>query len=138
MSKAAHVGANTDSATYRTGMSIRREVLGDEHVDASLERATEFSRPIQDLVTEFCWGAVWGRDGIDRKTRSLLNLAMLTALNRSHELGAHVRGSITNGATTSEIREVLLQTAVYCGVPAALESFRVAERVLSEMGVEYD
>jgi 4-carboxymuconolactone decarboxylase len=118
---------------YENGLAIRRAVLGTDHVDRSLERASEFSRPIQDLVTEYCWGAIWGREGLDRKTRSLLNLAMLTTLNRSHELGVHVRGAITNGATVAEIQEVLLQTAVYVGVPAALESFRIAERVLTEM-----
>jgi len=122
---------NTDK--YENGLAIRRAVLGTEHVNKSLERASEFSRPIQDLVTEYCWGTVWARDGLDRKTRSLLNLAMLTALNRSHELGVHVRGAITNGATVEEIQEVLLQAAVYVGVPAALESFRIAERVLTEM-----
>ena len=94
---------------------------------------TEFSRPIQELVTEYCWGEVWTRPGLDRKTRSLLNLAMLTALNRMHELAVHVRGAVTNGATEEEIQEALLQAAIYCGVPAALESFRVAEQVLKEV-----
>lgn len=137
MSEAADVTAGA-SATYRAGMAIRKEVLGSDHVDASLARATEFARPVQELVTEYCWGAIWSRHGVDRKTRSLINLAMLTALNRSHELGVHVRGSITNGATIGEIREVLLQTAVYCGVPAALEAFRVAEEILTELGVVDD
>ena len=109
--------------------------MGAEHVDRSLQTASDFSRPVQELVTEYCWGAVWTRGDLDRRKRSLLNLAMLTALNRNHELGVHVRGAITNGCTSAEIRETLLQTAVYCGVPAALEAFRVAERVLGEMGV---
>ncbi len=119
---------------YAEGLKVRREVLGAEHVDRSLQAASDFSRPVQELVTEYCWGAVWARDELDRRTRSLLNLAMLTALNRNHELGVHVRGAVTNGCTTAEIRETLLQTAVYCGVPAALEAFRVAERVLGELG----
>ncbi|MEU3979348.1 carboxymuconolactone decarboxylase family protein [Streptomyces sp. NPDC026672] len=118
---------------FDEGLRIRREVLGAEHVDRSLEKVTEFSRPVQELVTEYCWGEVWGRPGLDRRTRSLLNLTMLTALNRMHELAVHVRGALTNGCTEEEIQEALLQTAVYVGVPAALESFRVAERVLEEV-----
>ena len=122
----------THQQTYEAGLRVRREVLGEAHVDRSLAQVSEFSRPIQEFVTEYCWGAVWTRDGLERKTRSLLNIVMLTALNRSHELGVHVRGAITNGATVAEIQEALLQTAVYVGVPAALESFRVAEGVLKE------
>lgn len=118
---------------FDRGLQTRREVLGTEHVDRSLERVTEFSRPVQELVTEYCWGEIWTRPGLDRKTRSLLNLTMLTALNRMHELAVHVRGAVTNGATDEEIQEALLQTAIYCGVPAALESFRVAEQVLKEV-----
>jgi 4-carboxymuconolactone decarboxylase len=122
-----------DRAMYERGLEVRREVLGREHVDRSLEAASDFSRPMQELVTEYGWGAVWGREALDRRTRSLLNLAMLTALNRSHELAVHVRGAITNGCTKEEIRETLLQAAVYCGMPAGLESFRVAERTLEEI-----
>lgn len=118
---------------YETGLRNRKEVLGAEHVERSLANVTEFSRPVQELVTEYCWGAVWDRPGLDRRTRSLLNLAMLTSLNRMHELGVHVRGAVTNGCTEEEIQETLLQTAVYVGAPAALESFRVAERVLEEL-----
>ena len=118
--------------THEAGLQVRREVLGEAHVDRSLAQVSDFSRPIQELVTEYCWGVVWTRDGLERKTRSLLNIVMLTALNRSHELAVHVRGAITNGATIAEIQEALLQTAVYVGVPAALESFRVAEGVLRE------
>jgi 4-carboxymuconolactone decarboxylase len=114
-------------------MKIRREVLGAAHVERSMAAVSEFSRPVQDLVTEYCWGEVWNREGLDRRTRSLLNLAMLTALGRNHELGVHVRGAVTNGCTEAEIQETLLQTAVYCGVPAALESFRVADKVLAEL-----
>jgi 4-carboxymuconolactone decarboxylase len=126
----------TRRQSYDEGLRVRREVLGAEHVDKSLSQVSEFSRPIQELVTEYCWGVVWTRDGLPRKTRSLINLAMLTALNRSHELGVHVRGAITNGATEQEIQEVLLQTAVYVGVPAALESFRIADKVLKENAAE--
>ena len=121
------------SATYEAGLAVRREVLGTAHVDRSLSSVSDFSRPIQELVTEYCWGEVWTRDGIPRTTRSLINIAMLTALNRPHELAVHVRGAITNGVTESEIQEVLLQTAIYVGVPASLESFRIAEGVLKEM-----
>jgi 4-carboxymuconolactone decarboxylase len=123
----------THADSYSRGLDVRRAVLGREHVQRSLGQVTEFSRPIQELVTEYCWGVVWSRDTIDRKTRSLLNIAMLTALNRLHELGAHVRGARNNGASPAEIQEVLLQTAIYVGVPAALESFRVAEKVLREV-----
>ena len=115
------------------GMKVRREVLGDVHVDRSMAAVSDFARPVQELVTEYCWGAVWTREGLDRRTRSLINLAMLTALSRNHELAVHVRGALTNGATETEIQETLLQTAVYCGAPAALESFRVADGVLKEL-----
>jgi len=121
-----------DKALFATGEQTRRAVLGDRHVDASLAAATEFTRPLQELVTEYGWGAVWSRPGLPRKIRSMLNLAMLTALNRPHELKTHVRGALTNGVTEDEIREVLLQTAVYCGMPAAIDSFRVAREVLEE------
>jgi 4-carboxymuconolactone decarboxylase len=124
----------THSQAYEQGVEMRRAVLGAEHVDRSLEHVSDFSRPLQELVTEYCWGEIWNRDGLERKTRSLLNLAMLTALNRSHELAVHVRGAINNGVTVAEVQETLLQAAVYVGAPAALESFRVAERVLKEIG----
>ncbi|PXY22355.1 carboxymuconolactone decarboxylase family protein [Prauserella muralis] len=118
------------------GLRMRKAVLGEEHVERSMAKVSEFGRPVQELVTEYCWGAVWTRDGLERRTRSLLNLAMLTALNRMHEFGVHVRGAVRNGCSRQEIQEALLQTAVYCGVPAALESFRVAERVLGELAAE--
>jgi 4-carboxymuconolactone decarboxylase len=108
-------------------------VLGDEHVERSLRDATDFSAPAQEFVTEFCWGDVWTRPGLDRRTRSLINLAMLTALNRMHEFRVHVRGAVNNGCTVEEIRETLLQALVYCGAPAGLQSFREAEAVLDEM-----
>jgi 4-carboxymuconolactone decarboxylase len=115
------------------GLAIRREVLGDDHVERSMGAVTEFTAASQELVTEFCWGDVWSRPGLDRRTRSLINLAMLTVLNRMHEFRVHVRGAINNGATVEEIRETLLQAMVYCGAPAGLESFREAQAVLDEM-----
>ena len=115
---------------YEAGLEVRREVLGPEYVDQGLCRASDFSRPMQEFVTEYCWGAVWARPGLDRRIRSLLNLAMLTALNRSHELRIHVRGALRNGCTEDEIRETLLQAMIYCGVPAGMEAFRVAAEVL--------
>ena len=124
-----------EASRYDRGMSMRRRVLGDAHVDRSMGRVSEFARPVQDLVTEYCWGSVWSRDGLDLRTRSLLNLVMLTALNRMHEFAVHVRGAVNNGCSRDQIREALLQAAVYCGAPAALESFRVAERVLAEIDV---
>jgi 4-carboxymuconolactone decarboxylase len=122
----------TDGRLAR-GLATRREVLGDEHVDRSLSGATEFTAIAQDFVTEYCWGDVWTRPGLDRRTRSLINLGMLTALNRMHEFRVHVRGAINNGCTVDEIRETLLQAIVYCGAPAGLESFREAQAVLDEM-----
>lgn len=121
------------STSFRRGMEVRRQVLGDRHVERSLSQVNGFSEPMQRLVTEHCWGDIWTRAGLDRRTRSLLNLAMLTALNRMHEFAVHVRGAVRNGCTEQEIQECLLQASVYCGAPAALESFRVAESVLAEM-----
>jgi 4-carboxymuconolactone decarboxylase len=121
-----------DKAVFDAGMKTRREVLGDEYVDSAIANADEFSMAMQSLVTQYCWGEIWNREGLDRRTRSLLNLAMLTVLNRPHELKLHVRGALTNGATKEEIREVFLQTAIYAGVPAAIDSFRVAREAMSE------
>jgi 4-carboxymuconolactone decarboxylase len=120
---------------FDQGLKTRREVLGSEYVDAALKNADEFNLPMQELVTQYCWGDVWNRPGLDRRTRSLLNLAMLTALNRPHELKLHVRGAINNGVTKDEIREVFLQSAIYCGVPAAIDSFRSAKEVFKDMGL---
>lgn len=117
---------------YEAGLEVRREVLGSDYVDGSLARATDFNSELQSLVTEYCWGAIWTRDGLDRRTRSLINLAMLTALNRPHEVALHVAGALRNGCTRDEIREVLLQTVIYCGVPAGVDSFRIASKVLDE------
>ena len=121
------------SELFEQGLAIRREVLGSEYVDRSLAQADEFSQPFQEFVTENAWGTIWSRPGLDRKTRSMLNLAMLTALNRPHEVRIHLRGALNNGVTREEIREVLMQTAVYCGVPAALDSFRVAREFFAEI-----
>jgi 4-carboxymuconolactone decarboxylase len=118
---------------FDKGLEMRRAVLGAEYVDRSIANVDEFNKPFQKLVTEWCWGEVWTRLGLDKKTRSMLNLAMLTALNRPNEVRLHVRGAINNGVTKAEIQEVLLQTCIYCGVPAALESFRIASEVIKEM-----
>jgi 4-carboxymuconolactone decarboxylase len=124
-----------NQALFDAGLKTRREVLGNDYVDAALKTADEFGKPLQELVTEYCWGDVWNRPGLPRKTRSLINLAMLTALNRPHELRVHLRGALNNGATKEEIREVLLQTGIYCGVPAAVDAFRTARELFKEMGV---
>ena len=124
-----------DRATYEKGLSIRREVLGADYVDKALASADDFSRPLQELVTQYCWGEIWGRPGLDRKTRSLINLAMITALNRPHEVKAHIKGALNNGLTKDDIKEVFLQVAIYCGVPAAVDSFRTAQEVFKEMGI---
>lgn len=121
---------------FDRGLKTRREVLGDAYVDASLNAANEFSVEMQELVTQYCWGDVWNRPGLERASRSLINLSMLTALNRSHELATHVRGAINNGVTREQIKEVFLQTAIYCGVPAAIESFRVANAVFAQIDAE--
>lgn len=120
---------------FENGLKTRREVLGAEYVDNAIKNADEFNRPLQELVTEYCWDQIWNRPGLDRKTRSIINLAMLTALNRPHEIKLHLRGAINNGLSKAEISEVLLQTAIYCGVPAAIDSFRVAREVFKEMGI---
>jgi 4-carboxymuconolactone decarboxylase len=120
---------------FEKGLKVRREVLGADRVEASLNNADAFDMPMQELVTQYCWGEVWTRPGLDRRTRSLLNLAMIAALNRPHELGLHVRGAINNGVTKEEITEVFLQVAIYCGVPAGIDSFRTARKVFEEMGI---
>jgi 4-carboxymuconolactone decarboxylase len=125
--------ASMTSDRFERGLAVRKAVLGDDYVEKALASADAFSRPMQELVTEYCWGTVWAREGLPKKTRSMLNLAMLSALNRSHELKGHVRGALTNGVTREEICEVLLQVAVYCGMPAGMESFRVAREVFAEI-----
>jgi len=120
---------------FEKGLKIRREVLGAEYVDNAIKTADDFNRPLQELVTQYCWGEIWGRPGLDRKTRSLINLAMITALNRPHEVKAHIKGALNNGLTKNDIQEVFLQVAIYCGVPAAVDSFRLAREVFKEMGI---
>jgi 4-carboxymuconolactone decarboxylase len=121
---------------FEDGLAVRRAVLGSAYVDKSIATADELNRDLQQLVTEYCWGEVWTRPGLDRKTRSIANLAMLTALNRPHELKLHIRGAINNGVTREQIKEVFLQAAIYCGVPAAIDSFRTAREVLAEIDKE--
>ena len=120
--------------TYERGMQVRREVHGDAHVDRAVERTTEFTADFQDLLTRYAWGEIWVRPGLDRRTRSMITLAALVALGREEELAMHVRAALRNGVTPEEIKEVLLQCAIYCGVPAANGAFAVAQRVLDEEG----
>ncbi|MCD6054266.1 MAG: 4-carboxymuconolactone decarboxylase [Rubrobacteraceae bacterium] len=122
----------SEDSAYDRGMKVRREVLGDEHVDRAIGRTTEFTADFQDFITRYAWGEVWARPGLDRRTRSCITLTALVALGRLDELGLHVRAAVRNGLTEQEIGEVFLQTAVYCGVPAANSAYAVARRVLSE------
>jgi 4-carboxymuconolactone decarboxylase len=124
--------AEMDKPLYEKGLRVRREVLGAEFVDRALSSATEFNRHFQELVTEYCWGGVWGSEVLPRKTRSMLNLCMLAALNRPQEFELHFRGALRNGCTLEELRDVLEQIAIYCGIPAGVEAFRIARRVLDE------
>ena len=121
---------------YDIGLKIRKEVLGEEHVDRALAGADDFNRDFQELVTEYCWGGTWGRGVLGKQQRSLNNLCMLSALNRPHEFKSHVRGALRNGCSLDEIRETLLQVAIYCGIPAGVEAFRLAREVLDQEGVE--
>ena len=120
---------------YDSGLKTRREVLGADHVDRNLATQDDFSRPMQELLNTYCWNEVWNRPGLDRRTRSMLNLAMLSALGRPHELGLHIQGALNNGLSKQDIQEVFLQVAIYCGVPAAVESFRVAREAFKQRGV---
>jgi 4-carboxymuconolactone decarboxylase len=121
-----------DKKTYDLGVEIRTATLGKEYVEKSLQAADEFTRPFQELVTEYCWGAIWGREGLPRKTRSMLNLALLCALNRPHELRMHLQGAFRNGVTIQEVQEIFMHVAIYVGVPAAVDAFRVAREVIAE------
>ena len=121
------------SELYERGLAVRREVVGHEAVDALIEGADDFSKPMQDFVTEFCWGGVWSRPGLDRRSRSILNIGMLAALNRPDALAGHIRGALTNGVTREEIQECLLQVAIYVGMPAGLAAFSVARSVLDNL-----
>ena len=121
---------------FERGLGIRRAVLGAGYVDKAMADADDFSRPMQELSTSYCWGEVWSRPGLSRRDRSLLNLGMISALNRPHELGLHVKGALRNGLSREEIREILLQVAVYCGVPAGIDSFRIARQAIAEYDAE--
>lgn len=125
-----------DKETFERGLEIRKSVLGADYVEKSLKAADDFTMPLQELVTEYCWGAVWGRDGLPHKIRSIVNLAMISALNRPHELKLHVKGALRNGVSKDEIREILLQVAIYCGVPCAIDAFRTAREAFAEMDAE--
>lgn len=124
------------SEKYRKGLAMRRKVLGDAYVDASMKNADDFTLPLQEYLIEHAWGAVWTRDGLEPKTRSMLNLAILAAINRPNELKLHVRGALNNGVTREEMREIFLHTAAYCGAPVALDAFKVAKAVFAEMEQE--
>jgi 4-carboxymuconolactone decarboxylase len=124
-----------DRETFEKGLAIRRAVLGADYVDKAMSTADDFNRPMQELTTQYCWGEIWGRPGLDRRTRSMINLAMISALNRPHEIKAHVKGALNNGLTKDDIKEVFLQVAIYCGVPAGVDSFRAAQEVFKEMGI---
>ncbi len=122
-----------DEALRKSGAAVRRKVLGDDYVDRAINGADSFSAPFQDVLNEYCWGTAWTDEGLDLKQRSLLNLGMLAALNRMHEFGIHFRGAIRNGLTDDELRAALVQIAVYCGIPAGVEAFRVARSIRDEM-----
>ncbi|MFG1462576.1 carboxymuconolactone decarboxylase family protein [Xanthobacter sp. DSM 24535] len=124
------------SEKFEKGLKTRREVLGEDYVNRSVDNATDFNWPMQVLTTEYCWDNIWNRPGLDRRARSILNLGMISALNRPHELKLHVRGAINNGLTKEEITEILLQIGVYCGIPAAIDGFRITNEVLKEMGLD--
>jgi 4-carboxymuconolactone decarboxylase len=124
-----------DKPMFEKGLAIRKSTLGAEFVDNAFKTADDFNREFQELVTQYCWGEVWGRPGLDKKTRSMLNLAMLSALNRPHEIKLHVRGALNNGLTKDDIKEVFMQVAIYCGVPAGVDGFRIAREVFKELGI---
>lgn len=126
-------GDGLSQDTFDKGLRLRTAVLGPEYVDKAVKNADDFNRPLQDLVTEYCWGAVWGRDDLTLKMRSMLTLAMISVLNRPHELSTHIRAALTNGVSRDEIREVFLQVAIYAGVPAAVDSFRIARETFAEL-----
>src|ERR1700722_13222266 len=122
-----------DKARFDKGLEVRTAVLGKDYVEASMKNADDFNRPFQELVTEYCWGAAWGSDGLAHKTRSMLNIAMISILNRPHELKLHVKGALRNGVTKDEIREVLIQVAIYAGVPCGVDAFRLAREAFKEV-----
>jgi 4-carboxymuconolactone decarboxylase len=121
------------SELFEKGLKVRKEVLGEAYVEAAFANADDFTRPMQEYATEACWGAIWSREGLDRRTRSIINLSMISALNRPHELKLHVKAALTNGLTREEICEIMLQIACYCGVPAGMDSFRIAREAFKEV-----
>ncbi|KAF2225060.1 protocatechuate 3,4-dioxygenase, P3,4O [Elsinoe ampelina] len=138
MSQQADALASAHQTLFSKGLEMRNKVVGKAYVDKALAAgSSDYARPMQEYVTEACWGSIWGRPGLELKTRSLLNLAMLCALNRSTELGVHTRGALSNGASEVEIRETILQAACYCGMPAGVEGFKVTERVINEWKAEH-
>ena len=122
-----------DKARFDKGLEVRNAVLGKDYVEAAMKSADDFNRPFQELVTEYCWGVAWGSDGLPRKIRSMLNIAMISILNRPHELKSHIRGALINGCSKDEIREVLMQVAIYAGIPCGVDSFRIAREVFKEL-----
>ena len=122
-----------DQKRYEIGLKMRKQVLGDAYVDRALANVDDFNRDFQRLLTEYCWGAVWGREELPRKTRSMLNLAMISILNRPHELRVHIKGALVNGVTKDEIREVFMQVAIYAGIPCGVDSFRIAREAFKEV-----
>lgn len=125
-----------ENETYKAGLAVRKKVLGEEHVNRSINNVDEFTEPLQQYIVEHAWGAVWVRDGLSHKTRSMLNLAILTASNRPNELKLHIRGALNNGVTKEEIREIFLHCGAYCGAPAAIDSFKMAQQVFAELEAE--
>jgi len=123
----------TEESLFEKGLKVRKEVLGEDYVNKSIAGADEFTRTMAEWSTEFCWGALWTRPGVDRRTRSIVNLSMIAAINRPHELKLHVKAALKNGLTKDEIKEIFLQVAVYCGVPAGIDSFRIAKEAFKEM-----
>jgi 4-carboxymuconolactone decarboxylase len=122
-----------DKKMHDKGLEVRKAVLGEAYVNNALKSVDDFNRPFQEMLNEYCWGTVWGREELPRKTRSMLNIAMIAILNRQHEFRAHLKGALTNGVTREEIREILMQVAIYGGMPAAVDSFRIAREVFAEL-----
>ncbi|MCA1392703.1 MULTISPECIES: carboxymuconolactone decarboxylase family protein [unclassified Bradyrhizobium] len=122
-----------DKKMHDKGLEVRKAVLGEAYVKNALKNVDDFNRPFQEMLNEYCWGTVWGREELPRKTRSMLNIAMIAILNRQHEFRAHLKGALTNGVTREEIREILMQVAIYGGMPAAVDSFRIAREVFAEI-----
>lgn len=122
-----------DKKMHDKGLEVRKAVLGEAYVNNALKNVDDFNRPFQEMLNEYCWGTVWGREELPRKTRSMLNIAMIAILNRQHEFRAHLKGALTNGVSREEIREILMQVAIYGGMPAAVDSFRIARDVFAEI-----